>query len=127
MDEPKTPEYIPPEDNDFDEAPSPPDHHHHHHIHQSPEHSPEAMTPPPPQAKVEPSVTAAAATESKSSTLGKVWSGKVTLPEAQSFSANGYIISGTMEPDIVKNSLPPQIRVGGKLDFDVVDKGLVFF
>ena len=98
MDEPKTPEYIPPEDNDFDEAPSPPDHHHHHH--QSPEHSPEAMTPPPPQAKVEPSVTAAA-TESKSSTLGKVWSGKVTLPEAQSFSANGYIISGTMEPDIV--------------------------
>ena len=57
-----------------------------------------------------------------SSSIAKVWSGKLSFPEATSFNANGYIISGTMNADQIKHSLTDRLNVVGRLDFAAAEK-----
>ena len=54
-----------------------------------------------------------------------MWSGKLSFPEATSFNANGYIISGTMDADQIKHSLPDRLNVAGRLDIASAEKELV--
>ena len=57
-----------------------------------------------------------------SSGISKVWSGELSFPEATSFNANGYIISGTMDAEQIKNSLPEKLNVAGRLDIASAEK-----
>ena len=81
----------------------------------SPEH---ALTPPPPATEISIPKT--------SSQVGKVWSGKISVPDTGTFSANGYIISGNIDSTTVQNSLQHQLKVGGRLDYEVVNKVRLF-
>ena len=78
--------------------------------------SPQNMTPPP--------QTSDDTDDGKdnSSSIAKVWSGKLSFPEATSFNANGYIISGTMDAEQIQNSLRNTLNVIGRLDFSAAEK-----
>jgi len=109
LESPKTPDYYPDDDRDIPESPGTPD---------EPEtiSSPQHMTPPPPTSDDNDDV------KDNSSSIAKVWSGKLSFPEATSFNANGYIISGTMDIDMIKHSLPERLNVAGRLDISAAEK-----
>merc|ERR1712131_271396 len=109
LESPKTPDYYPDDDRDIPESPGTPD-------------DPEVMASP--QNMTPPRQTSEDNDDGKdnSSSISKVWSGKLSFPEATSFNANGYIISGTMDADQIKHSLPDRLNVAGRLDIASAEK-----
>ena len=52
--------------------------------------------------------------------LSKVWSGKLIFPEASTFKANAYVISGQVSNNALKQSIPKNMTVAGRLDYKTV-------
>ena len=55
-----------------------------------------------------------------SAAISKVWSGKLVFPEASTFKANAYVISGNVTHSDLRKSIPKSMNVAGRLAFDTV-------
>lgn len=109
LESPKTPDYYPDDNRDIPESPGTPD-------------DPEVMASPQNMSPSQQTSDDNDDGKDDSSSISKVWSGKLSFPEASSFSANGYIISGTMDADQIKHSLTDRLNVVGRLDFSSAEK-----
>ena len=116
---PKTPDYVynpeSPEGMPSDNSPE--------FVSKSPGTPPPSITPPPTlePAKSEDLDEPEPAIESEASTpMAKIWSGKLIFPEASTFKANAYVISGHVSSSAIRQSIPKAMHVAGRLDYKTI-------
>ena len=93
-----------------------------------PESEPEALTPPPPVSPGPVDVPSPVSSPipspprvkepepvSTAGSISKVWSGKLVFPEASTFRANAYVISGSLSGSVAKNAFGKQMQIQGRM------------
>ena len=82
--------------------------------------SPPMLSPGAPSLDQSEEASSADTKSENSSTMSKVWSGKLVFTEASTFRANAYVISGNLSSSALKSAVPKQMAVAGKIDYKTV-------